>query len=288
MLVDIICLVTILLGTVLGYIQGLFKMIARLASVILAFIIAGTMAGQATTIVYDSVVAPGLESIVASKIEETGAEETLTQLYDMVSSIQTQIASSEILSGVKDTATSVLDDITSNVSGITDSPNQLQDAYSDFNSFLSGLSPTITNFIADKIDLEALSHITTDTLASPDSSTGITTTEKLASQLVELLRTPIIGFITPVAFVVLFIILVIVIGILLNFLVALLDKIKITEKLSKIGGTAVGGICAFALAIAIAAIFSIVCTHASDLYDLVDGSVAISITNGLLDLFKGI
>lgn len=280
MVLDLLCVLIVVGGGALGYFKGLFKMVARLASIIIAFLVAISVAGSASTFVYKSVIAPTLQGIIVDKVEETGAEEFVTSIYDTVNSIQDNLQDNEIVENI------------GNAIGEVGNTEDLSDIYEKFNGLFGGLSPTITNFIATEVDLEQFSEI-----KSKIDEFGITideningseegiiesdseplTTKKVAAMVTDAVAAPIIGFITPIAFALMFFIVSLVTMLLLNFVVALLEKISITEKLSKFGGMGVGAICAIAIAIALAALASVFITPASDMYGLIDGSLAIKL-----------
>ena len=280
MVLDLLCVLIVVGGGVLGYFKGLFKMVARLASIIIAFLVAISVAGSASTFVYKSVIVPTLQGIIVDKVEETGAEEFVTSIYDTVNSIQDNLQDNEIVENI------------GNAIGEVGNTEDLSDIYEKFNGLFGGLSPTITNFIATEVDLEQFSEI-----KSKIDEFGITideningseegiiesdseplTTKKVAAMVTDAVAAPIIGFITPIAFALMFFIVSLVTMLLLNFVVALLEKISITEKLSKFGGMGVGAICAIAIAIALAALASVFITPASDMYGLIDGSLAIKL-----------
>ena len=280
MVLDLLCVLIVVGGGALGYFKGLFKMVARLASIIIAFLVAISVAGSASTFVYKSVIAPTLQGIIVDKVEETGAEEFVTSIYDTVNSIQDNLQDNEIVENI------------GNAIGEVGNTEDLSDIYEKFNGLFGGLSPTITNFIATEVDLEQFSEI-----KSKIDEFGITideningseegiiesdseplATKKVAAMVTDAVAAPIIGFITPIAFALMFFIVSLVTMLLLNFVVALLEKISITEKLSKFGGMGVGAICAIAIAIALAALASVFITPASDMYGLIDGSLAIKL-----------
>lgn len=280
MVLDLLCVLIVAGGGALGYFKGLFKMVARLASIIIAFLVAISVAGSASTFVYKSVIAPTLQGIIVDKVEETGAEEFVTSIYDTVNSIQDNLQDNEIVENI------------GNAVGEVGNTEDLSDIYEQFNGLFGGLSPTITNFIATKVDLEQFSEIKSKIdefgIAIDENINGSEegtveadseplTTKKVAAMVTDAVAAPIIGFITPIAFALMFFIVSLVTMLLLNFIVALLDKIKITEKLSKFGGMGVGAICAIAIAIALAALASVFITPASDMYGLIDGSLAIKL-----------
>lgn len=280
MVLDLLCVLIVVGGGALGYFKGLFKMVARLASIIIAFLVAISVAGSASTFVYKSVIAPTLQGIIVDKVEETGAEEFVTSIYDTVNSIQDNLQDNEIVENI------------GNAVGEVGNTGDLSDIYEKFNGLFGGLSPTITNFIATEVDLEQFSEIKSKIdefgIAIDEningSEEGIVesdseplTTKKVAAMVTDAVAAPIIGFITPIAFALMFFIVSLVTMLLLNFVVALLEKISITEKLSKFGGMGVGAICAIAIAIALAALASVFITPASDMYGLIDGSLAIKL-----------
>ena len=51
MVLDLLCVLIVVGGGALGYFKGLFKMVARLASIIIAFLVAISVAGSASTFV---------------------------------------------------------------------------------------------------------------------------------------------------------------------------------------------------------------------------------------------
>lgn len=314
MVLDLICVLIIVIGVVIGYVKGLFKMVAKLVSIALAFFVAISVAGPASTFVYQAVVAPGLEGVIVEKIDETGAEELVTGIYDTVSSIQSSLEGNEIVENIGNTVGDIGEDIGGAIDniGLGEAPQELSDIYNQFNGLLEGLSPTITNFIATEIDLEQFSDIkskidefgiseTPENQEQPSTGTSLDdvggstdnkplTSEGIAHSIVNALGTPIIGFIHPIAFALLFFITSIVATLLLNFIVALLEKISITEKISAFGGAGVGAICALAIALAVAALASAFITPANELFGLVEGSIATQIIPSLnvntLDMIK--
>ena len=287
MILDLCCVLTILIGIVIGYVRGLFKMVAHLTSQVLAILIAIIASGIVATLVYDKVVEPKLSEIIVARIDETGVEGTVSELYTMVASIKTGIAGSEVIDNLGETANTIKENIdpelVANVKG----------AYEELSGYFKGISPSITGYIADKIDLEqfteikdAVTPVVDDTLEEISPESVLPSGEKVTNDLLNLLEKPLTAFIKPVAFVVIYLVAVIILGIILNGLASLLEKIEITEKLSNFGGAIVGGVCTLAIVLLISALCSIIITPDNSYFGLIDNSVAIKATTQLLALTK--
>lgn len=315
MVLDVICLVVIGIGCLIGYFKGLFKMAARLLSFVLAIVISVSCSGELATITYDSLLQPTLEGFITDKVEEVGAGEAVTQVFGVVADIQTKLGKFDLndtLSNLKNSsiggaissvegsitnASGTLQDIlgetdiSSTISGALDGAgleidkitgegtmDNLKSGYDKLSKFFGKVSPSITNFIADKIDMTKFTEVAGDALINPEQMT----TKKAVNSLLSLFRAPIIQFITPIFFVLCFLVSSLVLNLILSLVVKLLDKITLVDKVNHIGGLSIGAICALPFAIVIAFCFTSFVTPASDLYPYVDGSLVGKLTTSIV------
>ena len=315
MVLDIICLVVIGLGCLIGYFKGLFKMASRLVSFALAILISVSCSGELAAITYDSLLQPTLEGFVTDKVEEVGAGEAVTQVFGLVADIQTKLGKFDLndtlanlkdssiggaissvegsISGASGTLKDILGgtDISSTLSGALDGAglevdkiagegtmDNLKSGYDKLSKFFGKVSPSITNFIADKVDMTKFTEVAGDALANPEQMT----TKKAVNSLLSLFRAPIIQFITPIFFLLCFLVSSLVLNLILSLVVKLLDKITLIDKVNHIGGLSIGAICALPFAIVLAFCFTSFVTPASSLYPYVDGSLVGKLTSGIV------
>lgn len=295
MIFDIVCLLILALGCLIGYFKGLFKMLSHLISFILAFIIAFSCSGELASITYSAVLQPTLANLIDDKIEEYGAKETVTELYGIVAGVQTQLGEfnlNETLENMGITGSSagvsVTDSLTGALAGVgvnlddvmaSEELSGLKESYDNFAEFFSGLSPKVTNFVADKIDMTEFTQLAGNVLTTPDEVDD----SDVSSALCNLLRLPIVSLITPFFFAIIFILCSIILSLVLGLIVKLLDKITLVEKLNHFAGMGIGAVCAVPFAVVAILCANIFITPASDLYQYVDGSFSLKLADSVVE-----
>lgn len=315
MILDIVCLVIIVIALLVGLFKGLFKMASRLVSLILAFVVASYFAATVSTFVFNTFIENKLCEIVDTKIEETGAQETVEAVYTTITEIQVgiaQIQGGEIPDGLKDSVvraqnfgTQVSDSLsaigidTNQVgqgiadagAGIIDSVKNsdafktLLSKYDELSGLISGLDPNILKGIAGDVDLSSMDTLLdkVETL-NPIQKIDPVVNNQVSKALVDVLRVPIINLLNPICFVLLYIVGLLVFGIILNLVVTLLEKINIVDKVQKIGGAILGAI--FGVGISLIVVFAaqMFITPANELYYSIDGAQSVHIAEGIKNL----
>ena len=292
-----------LITLVVGIVKGLFKMASRLVSLILATVIACTCTGYATSFVYDNLFAPKVSEVIDDKIEEMGAQETVEQVYTKITEIQVGIAQlqgGEIPDNLKEsvaraqsfgTQTSqtlyslgidtnaIANNVTSagekTINEIKESElfKGLQAKYDDLSSFIGGFGSGIANSAANEVDLSEMDSLldTIDTL-NPIQKADPSVNSQVANALVGVIKGPIIVTITPICFALIYILSLIILAVLLNMIAGLLDKIKIVDKLQKIGGGVLGLLFGAGIAFILVLVIQIFITPTSELYYILTDS----------------
>lgn len=308
MVLDIICLLVIGIGCLIGYYKGLFKMAARLLSFIFALVIAIFCAGEIAAVTYDTLLQPTLEGFISDKVDEFGAEDTIMQVYGFVADIQTKLGKFDLndtlsnledsglgdsissltgtISSASDTLNGILGgtDVSSSISGALDgilgedTAGDLKSGYNNLAQFFGKVSPSVTNFIADKIDMSEFTRVAGEAALNPENMTA----DKAIEALCNLVRTPIVQFITPIFFVLCFLVSSLLLTLILNLVVKLLDKVTLVDKVNHFVGLGIGAICAIPFTIAIAFLVTMFITPASDLYQYIDGSLVGKMTNSIV------
>ena len=112
---------------------------------------------------------------------------------------------------------------------------------------------------------------TIDTL-NPIQKADPSVNSQVANALVGVIKGPIIVTITPICFALIYILSLIILAVLLNMIAGLLDKIKIVDKLQKIGGGVLGLLFGAGIAFILVLVIQIFITPTSELYYILTDS----------------
>lgn len=289
MFIDLIVVVLILIGVIVGYLRGLFRMIGSIASIVIAWVLALLFAGSVATFAFDNWIAPPMTDAVQAQIDEFGAEETIQGIYDTVSNIQSSINFDEVGKQVGKVGTQIgdtlsglnielpsLDDISpmdnqdvlDKLTGTTEG-EMLVEQYENISSFFGDLAPTISNFVAENVDLNALGGLTGYVQA--------TGADSVAAPLVALFRTPAIAILTPICFALIALLGTVILNIVLGIIFDILDKSSTINSLQKLGGVIIGVVIALGISVLGILVLRFCVPETENFYKYMEASVSMQV-----------
>ena len=281
MIFDIIFLVILAIGAFVGWRKGIVRMALSLASMLIVWIAAPLLAQPVAEFIYDGLVSPKIEEIVDTKIDELGATETVNSIRDMISTIQSGISLPENTSGVD-----IPGMAGSTLSGFVgeDVTDDLSTKFEEFKDFFSGVNSSILGGIAENVDISEIDNI----LGTNSSYTGT----DIAQSISNAVKLPAIGILKSIITIVLFVILTILMFVVVRLLAGAVDKLAVISTASHILGLAVGIAVVSIIFLVIAVALSNIITFDSAMYQCIEDSKVISVTNDIVvfvkDSFSGV